>query len=597
MAGLPDMGDCERNPRCSRGFKHGGFGGHCSLRPDGCERTAGCTRGFKHGGAGGRCSFLPVPGKPGVAAPQARSGSGGVSSVGQALPVAPPRAPKPKRKRPPAASASGSSARVNPSSETAAADQSRSKRPRESGIRKWSGAAASADAGGPSGVVRLDQVTVISEEPAAVAAATAAAAAAAAASAPAAGLSDPADAGACDGVHVDSGPEGRGGGAPILEGGPGAPMPAGGPETPMPEGGMGGAAGEGSVAGLSIVTAASGSSTAITDGGGGDGIQLSTGAAAAAPAAPAAGIHSPYPGASSSADQAHVCGGNATPVGDTATYAAATAATTAVSSSTASADCSDGGGSEGGGGVGASSANASASGSTSVSLATSTEKVPASGSVHTAILLPDALHTHDLPSGASIEEKPASDADHTSSAAPALGAASAASLACEQKPPAQSISGSSTALSVDGLPPKLDESSLSISNGVGDATAAASALHVADSQPGLPTLFTAAPFTPTPCAVAPFTAAPFTANIVAATPLTAAPPLTETSVTAAHDLVAFRIIKTRVERGTSSGGSPLTSLQPTSISGAFANGRCDLRNPATIRISSANDHELHLWNF
>mmetsp|Transcript_43456 Transcript_43456/g.140075 ORF Transcript_43456/g.140075 Transcript_43456/m.140075 type:complete len:101 (-) Transcript_43456:534-836(-) len=26
-----DPGQCERNPRCTRGYKHGGLGGHCRL--------------------------------------------------------------------------------------------------------------------------------------------------------------------------------------------------------------------------------------------------------------------------------------------------------------------------------------------------------------------------------------------------------------------------------------------------------------------------------------------------------------------------------------------------------------------------------------
>ena len=76
---------CERNPLCSRGFKHRGHGGHCCIgklskphkgdstvemakqvretaaakpRADQCERNPNCTRGFKHGGKGGHCSFV-----------------------------------------------------------------------------------------------------------------------------------------------------------------------------------------------------------------------------------------------------------------------------------------------------------------------------------------------------------------------------------------------------------------------------------------------------------------------------------------------------------------------------------------------------------
>lgn len=68
---------CERNPLCSRGFRHRGVGGPCKLpraaRParapraapsegsaGACERHPQCTRGFRHGGAGGPCR-IPKP--------------------------------------------------------------------------------------------------------------------------------------------------------------------------------------------------------------------------------------------------------------------------------------------------------------------------------------------------------------------------------------------------------------------------------------------------------------------------------------------------------------------------------------------------------
>ena len=59
--GGPAPGQCERNPLCVRGFRHGGKGGHCSLRkepkpskaaaaaglvPGQCERSPLCVRGF-----------------------------------------------------------------------------------------------------------------------------------------------------------------------------------------------------------------------------------------------------------------------------------------------------------------------------------------------------------------------------------------------------------------------------------------------------------------------------------------------------------------------------------------------------------------------
>ena len=83
-------GQCRRNPLCVRGYKHGGHGGRCRLRasqgarawlragsgtvqntvqkaaqvacsrkrPRGgcCEKDPRCVRGYKHGGKGGRCS-------------------------------------------------------------------------------------------------------------------------------------------------------------------------------------------------------------------------------------------------------------------------------------------------------------------------------------------------------------------------------------------------------------------------------------------------------------------------------------------------------------------------------------------------------------
>ena len=115
---------CERNPLCTRGYKHGGRGGHCSLRkepakataaakqpkttplhqrpqssapmpvvdnkpssgeqprlshkkgaasPGGdgtqCERHPLCTRGFKHGGRGGHCSLRKEEVPPQAPAP------------------------------------------------------------------------------------------------------------------------------------------------------------------------------------------------------------------------------------------------------------------------------------------------------------------------------------------------------------------------------------------------------------------------------------------------------------------------------------------------------------------------------------------------
>ena len=119
-----DGTQCERHPLCTRGFKHGGRGGHCSLRkepakataaakqpktaplhqrqqssapmpvvdnkpspgeqprlshkkgaasPGGdgtqCERHPLCTRGFKHGGRGGHCSLRKEEVPPQAPAP------------------------------------------------------------------------------------------------------------------------------------------------------------------------------------------------------------------------------------------------------------------------------------------------------------------------------------------------------------------------------------------------------------------------------------------------------------------------------------------------------------------------------------------------
>jgi len=86
---------CEKDPRCTRGYKHGGLGGLCRIpKPeddavdvetaeqvrapqDGkpaavgqCERNPYCVRGFKHGGKGGKCNIQPPNKRPRLLCPE-----------------------------------------------------------------------------------------------------------------------------------------------------------------------------------------------------------------------------------------------------------------------------------------------------------------------------------------------------------------------------------------------------------------------------------------------------------------------------------------------------------------------------------------------